>query len=337
MIISNFKSIHKAYVQSVMDVTWPEAVEIFMYHREHNRKEDVQLFNLGQFKTLDDSTVEWARKSVWKNGQPTDEYRLIPNTVRRCKANLLRIFGIVLDFDSDVSIMDAEEKYKDFEYVVYTTFRNLTETNEKGELIHKFRMVIPFSQPVEYKDIEKYQDDIKTIFPDVDSASFSMSQAFYYHSGIYHYANYNKGVMIDPYKDLKEKVILPPTPKAFYQTEFTDDQNKQYKEMVFQSLQSCRDVHYRSVVTLVTICKSIELTFTDFDHLLNTIAAPGSALHRPDVRRQVWNSVDADKCRKETRDNFIQKHGGIPVIEQPRGILTQEQAIKSLKRRNKWI
>lgn len=190
MIISTFKSVQKAYVDLRLDLPWEEIVELLTYHYDVHNKTDVQLYNMVDFKTTD---YECGRKYHYVNGERSDDFTEIANTVRRCKNNLVSISGIVLDYDKDQTIEDTITELNGIEYVLYTTFRHTIDK-------HRFRVVIPFSRPLLACDVQARQNDIKKMFPNVDNASFSVSQSFYFHSGkedciAYH----NKGLMIDPY------------------------------------------------------------------------------------------------------------------------------------------
>jgi len=183
MIITTFKSIGKAYVDLRVDQPWTEQVKLLMAHNRASRKEDVPMFNLAEFKSANDPFVERARRY---HGQVVDgsfmrdangAYDEIPNTVRRCKGNIVSISGIVLDVDEAMTIESAMTMLAPLEYVLYTTFSHTPAR-------HKFRIVIPFSTPLMAADIAGRQQSIMSTFPGVDNASFTVSQSFYFHSGM---------------------------------------------------------------------------------------------------------------------------------------------------------
>lgn len=316
MIISTFKSIHKAYVDLRLDMPWEEIKDLLLTHNPANNKHDVELYNMVEFKTVDDPTVEWGRKYHYVNGVKQETYDEIPNTVRRCKNNVVAINGIVLDVDEKMSMEQVIDTLDGIEYVLYTTFRH---TKEK----HKFRVVIPFSRPLLAEDVASRQQDIIETFPGVDNASFTVSQSFYFHSGKNdNIAYHNKGIIIDPYSF---KVNVP---KTYNYTPITDenvkgmDQNEflQYRQAVIDSLLSCSNLHYAGtgdnnlgVLTLVSICKSIGLSFSEYDNICQKICANDSELKKPHVRHNAWVSWTGDRVRRETRDSFIKSYNGKPV------------------------
>ena len=198
MIISTFKSVQRAYVDLRLDMTWEEICDLLTYHYDVDNKTDVELYNMVDFKTID---YELGRTYHYIGNERQLEFYEIPNTVRRCKNNLVSISGIVLDYDKNQTIEQTIDELEGIEYVLYTTFRHTREN-------HRFRVVIPFSRPLLAEDVPGRQKDIKTMFPNVDNASFSVSQSFYFHSGkedsiAYH----NKGIMIDPYIFEVEEIV----------------------------------------------------------------------------------------------------------------------------------
>jgi hypothetical protein len=314
MIISTFKSVGKAYVDLKIDLPWDEIVELLMGHYKANSKAHVELYNMAEFKDVSDPTVEWGRKYHYVNGEKQETYDLIPNTVRRSKANVLSITGIVLDIDDDKSIPEVYDILEGIEYVLYTTFRH---TPEK----HKFRVAIPFSRPLLKDDIAGRQQSIIDTLPNVDNCSFTVSQSFYFHSGNNDpFAYRNRGVMIDPYD-------FAYTPPPVYQpieykseTTLDDDQMEAYKQSVVQSLLTCRGLHYagkadnnKAVLTLVSICKSIGLSFSEYDAICANMADANSQLVKPEIRRMAWTGWEGNRIRRETRDQFIREYGGVPL------------------------
>lgn len=204
MIISTFKSVQKAYVDLRLDLSWDEISELLTHHYDVDSKEHVELYNMVDFKTVD---YELGRKYHYVNSERQDTYDEIENTVRRCKNNMVSITGITLDFDKDQTIEQTIQELEGIEYVLYTTFRHTVQN-------HRFRVVIPFSQPLLEDDVSGRQNDIKKMFPNVDNASFSVSQSFYFHSGKEdNIAFRNRGIMINPYifevEEFKEYVYEP--------------------------------------------------------------------------------------------------------------------------------
>lgn len=314
MIISTFKSVEQAYVDLHLDMPWTEIADLLLTHNDVQKKSDVELYNMLEFKTLGDITVENARKYHYVNGMKQETYDLIPNTVRRCKNNVVAMHGLVLDVDEYMDIGQTIDLLDGLEYVLYTTFRH---TKDK----HKFRIVIPFCKPLKAEDIEGRQQSIIDTFPGVDNASFTVSQCFYFHSGKNdNIAYHNKGIMIDPYDFTYIAPIVQTQVTQPATTQLDDEQLNAYKLALIDSLLSCSGLHYagkgennKAVLTLVSICKSVGLSYNEFDFICNQIADNSSELKKQHVRHNVWVSWSGDRVRKETRDKFIKNYNGKPI------------------------
>lgn len=316
MLISAFESVTKAWVQDELDFTWEEAVEYFTMCWPAANKEDVGMFNLGKFKSANDPTVEAGRKYHYLDGQRQSTYDEIPGTVRRCKNNLISISGIVLDVDNHMSIIDVIDRYNGLEFVLYTTFRNLLP--EAGE-VEKFRVVVPFTQPLLAEDIEGRQASILELFPGVDQSSFTMSQSFYLHSGRIPITYHSRGLMIDPYRDLDYRAPqIIQVPKSTYSTDMDEDLAHELQRSVVESLLSCHGLGYRGkgvgVLTLVSICRSIGLSYDEYDEICRSISGHDSQLQQASVRLTAWQGWAGDRITKIKRDRFIKDYGGKPVV-----------------------
>jgi hypothetical protein len=178
--------------QSVFDLEWDELAQVLLYRRNVKNREDAGLFNLIAFKDINDPTVQLGRKYIYKNGVRTERYFEIENTVRRCKENALEYHGLLLDYDGHKTINEVKELLDGLEYVIYTTFRHTPQKE-------RFRVVLPFSNPISTADFEARKLDISDTFEGIDPASLNTSQCFYFHSGAHPYTHWNKGVMINPY------------------------------------------------------------------------------------------------------------------------------------------
>jgi hypothetical protein len=301
MVLTTFRSISQAYVDQQVDLPWSDLAQLLTTHYPAKRKEDVPMFNMAQFKAVDDPFVERGRRyhgTVVDGAFMRDAngaYDEIPDTVRRCKGNVVGITGIVLDVDEAMTIEAAMTMLAPLEYVLYTTFRH---TPNK----HKFRIIIPFSRPLLAEDIVGRQASISSTFPGVDSASFTVSQSFYFHSGntdpiAYH----NTGIVLDPYEAFEyqePRIYSVPTPEQPVSTAMTPEQAESYRSAVVRSLLSCKGLHYagkggnnHAVLTLISICRSVGLSFDEFDAICKRIADPESALTSPVIRRQACTKL----------------------------------------------
>jgi hypothetical protein len=316
--------VSKAYVEDMRDVfenvEWTDFVQILLDRQNVQEKELGTLYTLSRFKNIGDPTAQLGRKKLYKNHEWTGEYHYYPNTVRRCKDNLVAISGMLLDFDKDVKIEEVMESYKNIEYVLYTTFNHTYDS-------HRFRVVIPFTTPLLVEDIERKKQFIEDIFVGVDPASFSASQSFYFHSGhndpiAYH----NVGHIIDPYNDfidgiVEDKKIVKEHTNVF-------ELSPEYQNKILNSLLSCRGLRYPNSLTLVAICKSYGLTFDNFNNICQQISDNDSTLIKtPSCRKDLWNS-DYERITSVKRDKFIKDHNGKEIVRPGYGQLTKKKILK---------
>lgn len=324
MRINIFKSRTEAYLtaERIIDTDWDTISQKLVQFNQVPTKEDAQMFNLWEFLPM--GSAEEGRKykydPISKKSIKT-EWTLIPNTVRRCANNVVGLWGMVLDYDGTKSIIDACQDVDGLEYVCYTSFRHTPEHN-------KFRIVLPFSRMMTHAEFIDKEDDMRACFPFVDPASFSMSQAIYFHSGPSllnkeHISFINHGHLISPddFKSVKKPVaIQQPTKNNLYSqfNTFSPSVLLMRQAAIKSSLRTCKGIR-RGVssgngggLTLAVICKSFGLSFSDFQSICMTAADADSSMRDSAVQQAVWDDVSTDRITRDVRDAFIQRYGGTP-------------------------
>lgn len=288
---------------------WIDVVDYLLYFHDAKTKEQTQMFNLWQFKTL----AQGAEKGRHYHDETKQTWDYIPNTIRRCGDNTVGLWGLVLDYDGKKTLEEAIVDMDGIECVVYTTFNH---TNEKD----KFRVVIPFTRMMPVDEFREKEDDMKACFPHADNASFSLSQAIYLHSGLYpelKFACHLQGNMIDP--DMFARMPVKqwtPSPATNTPTYQTNAASPAYKQAVIASLSSCRDVRRgcsksdQGVLGMAQIAKSVGCSFAEFQQICNHALAADSTVRDGNAQERVWNDATMDRVTKDTRDKFIEKHNG---------------------------
>ena len=312
MHITFYRSVHSPVLpEHQIDTTWEDIKTNLLEFNDAKNKEDSTLFNLWELKRQPEAEVGgYVPKDPITGEKDHEKWVELPGTIRRCKANAIGLHGMVLDWDSNKSIKEVEELFKDYEYVIYTTFNHSPEKD-------KFRVVMPFDRMMTKEEFYKKLPSIEAKFPGVDKASFSVSQAIYFHSGKnkeYAYSNYNKGkfLTVDEFDDvIQEEIIVNSTPW----TEFSDDQYKLYKEAVLRSLATCSDVRRGGgdALTLALICKSVKANYQEYTQLCVITSPSDSCMRNSGVQKAVWDSVNGDHISKQKRDRFIKKYNGQPI------------------------
>ena len=95
---------------------------------------------------------------------------------RRCAANAVWITMAVLDFDGGMTIEEAKERFKGYEYAGYTTYSHLTAKKSFAEC---FRIVMPLSQIYPVSGFNERIKALKEWAGAVDESTTDRSRGFY--------------------------------------------------------------------------------------------------------------------------------------------------------------
>ena len=157
--ITVFQSL-KSPIKGESDLTWEEVVDFFRSgHIETDQKDSLPLFNCIQFKTADE-VANGPIDGYWKR-------RSGEIVVRRKKINATQVDMLVVDYDNGMTIDEAMERFADYEYVGYTSYRHLYDAET-----HKFRLIFPLSTPIPsfIKVNEKGQEVEHGVFYDLEQS-----------------------------------------------------------------------------------------------------------------------------------------------------------------------
>lgn len=309
MYLTIFEAVEQAYIEqgNNFDAEWVDVVALLCDLHVTEDKAAVPLFNLLEFKK--EGATE-GRRYVYENGEKTDEFTTRPGTIRRAKENLVAWHGVVVDFDHGATIEETIERLKPFEFLLYTSFSHTAES-------HRFRVIIPFLEPLTATEMEERVDNFMLALDGCDRCSFSFSQSFYLYSA--HpdrkdnaRIHYNQGEFMDA-----KKIPATVAPVVEYRepVEFTGDAEV-YNKMLLEALNRCSGVRYsgnvgrQHGVTLVRLCKSIEMNYTQFVDLIGRISAADSSLRVEATRKQLWGSVGVSGgITRKVRDDFLSAYG----------------------------
>lgn len=92
---------------------------------------------------------------------------------KRDQKNYDKSFALILDFDSAVSISEFEEKYKQYQFYLYTTASHTNYNN-------RFRAILPLKFSVSYKVFSDkiFLECLEVFFPGIDKSSFKNFHIF---------------------------------------------------------------------------------------------------------------------------------------------------------------
>lgn len=195
--INIFKSFYEGITERLDEVTWEEFVSfISSGHIPTADKKSTPLFNASRFKPLQQVIKENVNGYLYNK---SDEL-----VVRRTKENVIDIELLILDYDGGMSLEDAKEHFKAYEYVGYTSYSHLVDNKT-----HKFRLVFPLSCPIpvqktsiEIVVYEELSNAIGNFAPRCDSVVFNATQAYFWPSAPLERISVsqvwtNKGVILD--------------------------------------------------------------------------------------------------------------------------------------------
>jgi hypothetical protein len=177
--------------------------------------------------------------------------------------------------------------WQDYEFFIYSTFSN----SERKE---KYRLVVPLQTPMSNLEFDSRHEIMCQTF-NVDGASFTISQAFYfptYHSENKHlaFAYHNKTDKRYDALQLQSQPINITRPE--YQPTFTDDNPCQMAIPVLKTLLSGGNLRYADAMPLAILCKSKGINYTQYEYIVHSIAGADSSLRdSKQVNLQhLWNT-----------------------------------------------
>lgn len=277
-----YKSVVAAYIHpdDIAWVSWEEAVEFMRsmnkcVSADESGKTDQMLYNFCEYKTAD--------------FLPPDEDKFNPNNtcylretlIKRCKENITKIHCLLIDVDDGMTRSEAEELWQGFEYVMYSTHGN-------GNGKEKFRMVLPLEKPLTLHEAEERKDALKQITRgEVDKASFTASQAFYF--PVFTPINEREQFFEVRHGKLFPAHELPAVKiKVFEPREFTDYGHlarTPMSDIVLRCAKTGSGLRYNDAIRLGCLFKQYGLSQQEFLETVNQIASPDS-----DYRRGKWDA-----------------------------------------------
>ena len=142
--LNSFRSLKDNRVRP-LPTSWENVVLFFTGgHQIIEDKEKSTFFNAARYKdpndipnSSDDYTLEVYTNEIY---------------AKRRKTNIIELDMLVLDYDEGITIDDAKERFKDYEYVCYSSFSHL-----KDGKTHKFRIILPLTKPIPvWSSIDEY-------------------------------------------------------------------------------------------------------------------------------------------------------------------------------------
>lgn len=163
-----------------LETTWNDFRDVILDgHVVRDDRQGIKLFNASEYKPVQ---LLSDKPETWVYDEDTDR-----RYTRRLKENVLAVTMLILDYDGGMSLGEARERFKDYEYVGYTSFRHLMK-----EDVEKFRLVFPLATPIpaagKFTDCDdliegsawyELTDALTEFAGPCDPASFRCNQFFY--------------------------------------------------------------------------------------------------------------------------------------------------------------
>ncbi|MDP4299948.1 hypothetical protein [Leptothrix discophora] len=303
MKITFFKSEWETYTpeEMCMEASWDVIADMLTTFVQVPSKEATEMYNLWSFRVQD--------------GQ-----------IHRCKDDCIALHGLVLDYDQNLSMVDAVEQFAGFECAIYTTFNHGVGGRDK------YRVVLPFAEPMPVAEFNKKRCAMIEAFPGVDRASFSRSQAIFLHSGP-DAAQAFSARMSGHYLDwtvFEDEEVVEYTTAPARDRRVDPDFDSAYRRAVIESLASCRGFRHLNALSIVILLKSCGATFEDYCAVVSIAGDQDSCIQEDRSRTEAWAAVPDDvRIGRDKRDKFIAKFEGKPVRVERISLL--EQKIQRLR------
>lgn len=97
-------------------------------------------------------------------------------STRRCSNNCAMLYALCLDYDGGVYLDGVDNKYKQYEHYIYTSFRHMDKERKE-----KFRMILPLDKPYDCSILRSsaVKEYLNGIFNGCDTSTFAVSRTFY--------------------------------------------------------------------------------------------------------------------------------------------------------------
>jgi hypothetical protein len=280
-----YKNINEAYIHPdvVVDCDFEQFVNMMKESQELvENKEDPMMFNL----------------CSWIDNFESPEHK--QGFIRRCKPNVAQIYALVLDIDGTRTLEDAVTEFIDYEFLIYSTFRNSPEKE-------KFRLVLPLNTPLTRLEFDQRHDSMCATF-DVDRASFTISQAFYLpcyskDNADIRFIHWNQTrlryeALLLAVKEISTNIVTGPK----------EGEENPLAPSIYKTLLSGSNMRYADALPLAVVCKSKGLGYLEFRDIINTIAGADSSLRTgiADVDK-IWQEAYSTHIRHTTMITLMQR------------------------------
>ena len=200
--------------------------------------------------------------------------------VRRCSDNVKTFYAIPADIDGNMTIATAKERFKDYQYILYTTF---SHKSAKKDFKDCFRIFFKIKEPISNADFLCRRAALQDFILEQDRTALATSRGFYipscsqetaHHAVYYH----NQGIDLDV-------LAMPVTVEIQYTPDTSREApTEEFKAIVLEQLGKLRIIEYSEWWKLSSALYNSGYSFSDFEQLSNTIRS-----HRKNNSKSQWN------------------------------------------------
>ncbi len=178
------------------------------------------------YKSLEDDGVE---TTIDDNGI---------TVVKRCANNVKDVYVLIVDIDDGMTVDEATEHFKDFEYFGYTSFghnpkpENDEDVIEGEEYVEKFRLCFLLKSPVDKEEIISRKQSLFNWVGSADKTTFDRGRIFFTPSCPEHMLEHakiwsNVGKLVDALSfDKNQEEVVKTDSKAVKHKELTTGQRE---------------------------------------------------------------------------------------------------------------
>ena len=180
--------------------------------------------------------------------------------VRRCSDNVKAFYTIPADIDGQMTLETAIERFKDYEYVLYSTF---SHKSEKKGFKDCFRIFFKIKEPISNADFLCRRTALQDFIGEHDKTTLATSRGFYIYSCPENDAHpvflHNQGIALDV-------LSLPVTVEIPYVPTFDrEPPSPEFKQKVFEKLLEIRELDYEDWWKLASALHTSGYSFSEFD------------------------------------------------------------------------
>jgi hypothetical protein len=263
-----FTAIKSVYDNKILDkhrysMSWEKFVKINSYLMITPNKEDAPLISPVEYMTSEDAL------DFTESGD-----------VRRCADNIKLWWMIGIDIDGQMKIEEAKERFKDFEYFLYTTH---SHKSEKKHFTDCFRIFILLETPITNEDFLCRKNALQEFIGSTDLTTLARSRGFYTHScnqeNAHHAAFfYSQGQCLDALS-LPVTIEIPYTQDISYETP-----SYEFKQKILEQLGNLFQIEYEMWWKICSAMQNAGYSLSEFEQLSNTIRS-----HRKNNCKAQWN------------------------------------------------